>query len=158
MTENKALEERESEQPPPDERRCTHVFPDGRRCKQRRWQDKELCFQHAPEAAELRNHTGRRVSALRVLTATEVHERLSRTLAAVEAGRMPVGRAYAVGYLAQLLLGNLKAVGQEYDSTRTQWDRYQEIYWRVRALDEGTYFEFKKEEAQEVKEAEPVDK
>lgn len=123
----------------PEERRCTHIFAEGRRCKQRRWQGKELCFQHDPEAAELRKNAGRQASALKMLTATEVHDLLTRTLEELRAKRVTPGEAYATGYLAQLLLGNLEAVGEEYDWVRTQWDRYQEIAWRVRALDEGTY-------------------
>jgi hypothetical protein len=121
----------------PDERRCTHVLADGRRCRLRRWGEHELCFQHHPDAAEERKNAGRPPSALRVITATEVHEVLAQALEEVRAGSLPVGRAYAIGYLAQLLLGNLEAVGEEYKEARNEWDRYSEKVWRVRLLDQG---------------------
>ena len=146
VTEKEGVERGEARRIP-EEQRCTHVFPDGRRCKQRRWRQKELCFHHDPEAAELRQNAGRPRSAIKILTATEVHHLLTETLEQVKAGKIKAGEAYAVGYLAQLILGNLKQVGEEYDWVRSQWERYhREIYSRVRALDEGTY------EAQEAKE------
>jgi hypothetical protein len=136
----------------PEERRCTYVLPDGRRCKMRRRWGKEQCYHHDPEAAEQRKQAGRQVSRLRILTATEVQELVSRALEEVRAGKMPVGRAYAVGYLAQLLLGNLEAVREEYEAARTSWDRYEETLWRVRALDQGTYQARDAKEADEAEE------
>ena len=131
----------------PEEKRCVHKYSNGRRCGNQRWRGKEVCFQHDPEAAELRKKAGRPASALRIMTATEVHAELSRTLEELREKKITPGEAYARGYLAQLLLGNLKAMGEEYDWVRSQWERYhREIYSRVRALDEGTY------EAQEAKE------
>lgn len=124
----------------PEERRCTHVMADGQRCRQRRWAGKELCFQHDPEAAEQRKQQGKRWSHLRLVSATEVQEILARTLEKVEQGRLPVNRAYAVGYLAQLLLGNLKEARREYSGAKTEWDWCQEIWGRVRALDAGTWW------------------
>ena len=139
----------------PEELRCSYLFPDGRRCKNRRWREREVCFHHDPEAAELRKNPGQPVSRLRVLTATEVQEVLAETLAELRAGRLPVGRAYAIGYLGQLLLGNLEAVGKEYDWVKSEYDRYhREIYRRVRALDEGRYEKKEAEEAEEAQEAE----
>jgi hypothetical protein len=135
---NEELEHRE-EGRIPEERRCTFVWPEGQQCKQRRWRGKELCYQHHPDAAELRKNAGRRaLSAIKVLTATEVHQMLAEALEAVRDGEMPPGQAYAVGYLGQLLLGNLESVYEEYDWVKTRWDRYHhELYNRVRRLDEG---------------------
>ena len=144
---SKALEKKQDEHrggdsaSVPEERRCTHVYGDGRRCKQRRWREKELCFHHDPEAAELRKPKGVPVSELRMISATEVHALLTKALEDLQAKRINPGEAYAIGYLAQLVLTNLKAMGEEYDEAKTQWDRYQEIRWRVLALDEGTYEE-----------------
>lgn len=151
--EKKEVERGESQKISEGER-CTHVFPDGRRCKQRRWREKELCFHHAPEAAELRQNAGRPRSAIKILTATEVNQPLAETLEKVKAGKLEAGQAYAVGYLAQLILGNLAQVGKEYDWVKSEWERYhREIYSRVRALDEGTYQAQEAEEAEEAKEA-----
>ena len=132
----------------PEEKRCVHKYSNGRRCGNQRWRGKEVCFQHDPEAAELRKKAGRPASALRIMTATEVHAELSRTLEELREKRITPGEAYARGYLAQLLLGNLKAMGEEYDWAKTQWERYQEMARRVRALDEGTYEEKEAEGAE----------
>ncbi len=125
----------------PEERRCTHVHADGKRCKQRRWREKELCFHHDPEAAELRKHRGVPVSGLRIISATEVHALLTKALEDLQAGRINPGEAYAIGYLAQLVRANYKAMTDEYDRVKSNWDRWQEIRWRVTALDEGRYAE-----------------
>lgn len=113
-----------------------------------------MCFHHDPEAAELRQNAGRPRGAIKILTATEVNQLLAETLEQVKAGKLEAGQAYAVGYLAQLILGNLEQVGEEYDWVKSQWERYhREIYPRVRALDEGTYGEREAEEAEEAEEA-----
>ena len=136
----------------PESQRCTYLFADGRQCKNRRWREQEFCYHHDPNAGELRKAETpeARASALRILTATEVQELLARTLEQLQAGKVPVGRAYAIGYLAQLLLGNLEAVSKEYSTADLAWDRHNELIRRVRALDFGTY---EAEEAQEPKEA-----
>lgn len=121
----------------PEERRCLCRFADGRRCRMRRW-GTELCFHHDPAAAKKRKNRGRPLSRLELLTATEVHELLTRTLRRLEAGEIGPGQAYALGYLAQLLLGNLKGVREEFETARTAWDRHVEEVSRVRALTEPT--------------------
>jgi hypothetical protein len=97
----------------PDERRCTHVLADGRRCRKPRWAGREQCYLHAPEAAGKRELSARAASPMHLLTAKEVHELLSRTMEEVQAGTMTAGRAYAIGYLAQMLLATLKALDKE---------------------------------------------
>ncbi len=125
----------------PEERRCTHVHADGKRCKQRRWREKELCFHHDPEAAELRKHRGVPVSELRMMSKTEVHALLTKAIEDLQGKRISPGEAYALGYLAQLVLANYKAMADEYDWVKSNWDRWQEIRWRLLALDEGKYEE-----------------
>jgi len=135
MIENKAVDERGGLEIP-EARRCLYLLPNGQRCRGRRW-GKELCFGHDPEAAELRKNPGRPVSAIRVMTATEIQELLAETLLRLQTGKLPARQAYATGYLCQLMLGNLKAVGKEYEEARSYLDREGEMLWRVRALDEG---------------------
>lgn len=129
--------ENEAEVRIPEARRCVYRFADGRRCRMRRW-GAELCFHHDPAAAERRKNRGRGLSRLGLMTATEVHELLARTLRRLEAGEISPGEAYARGYLAQLLLGNLKGVREEFETARTAWDGHVEMVSRVRALTEPT--------------------
>lgn len=82
---------------------CLHVLLDGKRCKQKGWMGGEFCFQHDPETAELRRLAGR-PSKKRLTKGQEVEELLEETLHELRAGRMNAGQAYAVGYLAQLML------------------------------------------------------
>jgi len=87
----------------PHEKRCTHRFEDGRQCRQRRWAGKEVCYQHDKSAAIAQKaKEGKARSA--GFTVAELQELLAITLAEVMGGRMPVGRAYAVGYVAQQAL------------------------------------------------------
>jgi len=51
-------------------------------------------------------------AVVQLLSPEEIHELLSQTLEAVQAGKMAVGRAYAVGYLASMLLATLKEIGK----------------------------------------------
>ncbi|MCI0657235.1 MAG: hypothetical protein L0170_09215 [Acidobacteria bacterium] len=83
--------------------RCGFVAEDGTRCKQRGWLGGEFCFQHDPETAELRKLAGRR-SQERLTKEQEVEELLDEAMEELRAGRMKPGQAYAVGYLAQLML------------------------------------------------------
>ncbi|MCI0409632.1 MAG: hypothetical protein L0191_13900 [Acidobacteria bacterium] len=83
--------------------RCGFVLEDGTRCKQRGWLGAEFCFQHDPETAELRKLAGRR-SQERLTKGQEVEELLDEAMEELRAGRMKPGQAYAVGYLAQLML------------------------------------------------------
>ena len=120
----------------PEERRCVFVFEDGRRCRMRRW-GTELCFHHDPAAAEKRKNRGRPLSRLRMLAATEVHTLLTETLRKLQAGRISAGEAYATGYLAQLVLGNLRNVREEFADAKNEWEHHVEVVTRVRMLDEG---------------------
>lgn len=128
--------EREGAESIPEERRCVFVFGDGRRCRMRRW-GKELCFHHDPEAAQKRKNRGRPLSRLRMLAATEVHELLTETLRKLQAGQIDAGEAYTTGYLAQLVLRNLRKVREEFAKTKNEWEHHVEVVTRVRMLDEG---------------------
>jgi len=130
---NRQVVENEPEVSIPEERRCVYRFADGRRCRMRRW-GAELCFHHDPAAAERRKNRGRPLSRLPLLTATEIHELLTRTLGRLEAGEITPGQAYAQSYLAQLLLHNLPRVREEFAGAHTEWDRHVEEVTRVRAL------------------------
>lgn len=134
----------------PEERRCVFVFEDGRRCRMRRWGE-ELCFHHDPAAAERRKNRGRPLSRLRMLTATEVHALMTETLQKLQAGRISAGEAYATGYLAQLVLGNLRKVKEEFADAKNEWEHHIEVISRVRALDEGRGEEPETQEAEEAK-------
>jgi len=134
----------------PEERRCVFVFEDGRRCRMRRW-GTELCFHHDPAAAEKRKNRGRPLSRLRMLAATEVHALLTETLRKLQAGQISAGEAYATGYLAQLVLGNLRKVREEFAKTKNEWEHHVEVVTRVRMLDEGRG---KVEESKETKDGE----
>jgi hypothetical protein len=120
-----------------EERRCQHLYADGRRCRNRRWADRELCFQHDPEAAPKRKRQGADVSQLQVLTAKEIHELLARAMEGVRSGRLPVGRAYAVGYLAQLMLGSLKAISKEIEAEESGLGELGALVERLQELREG---------------------
>ncbi|HXE76585.1 MAG TPA: hypothetical protein VNN18_13250 [Candidatus Xenobia bacterium] len=123
----------------PEERRCTHLHPDGRRCQQRRWRNKEVCYHHDPEAAEQRKNRARAVSWLGMISGTEVHALLARVIDDLRANRIKPGQAYAVGYLAELLLRNYHRMAYEYDKVKSNWERWREIGDRVHALDIGTH-------------------
>ncbi|MGH9804621.1 MAG: hypothetical protein ACRD4D_05570, partial [Candidatus Acidiferrales bacterium] len=97
---------------PPSEKRCSHRFADGRRCRRRRWAGKEVCFQHDKAAlAEKKLKEGSRQQP--GFTVGQLQEFLAMALAEVFFGRMPVGRAYALGYLAQQALAASAAGGKE---------------------------------------------
>jgi len=122
----------------PEERRCVFVFEGGRRCRMRRW-GAELCFHHDPAAAEKRKNRGRPLSRLRMLAATEVHALLTETMRRLQAGEVSAGEAYATGFLAQLVLGNLDRVKEEFKQAKNWWEHKVEVITRVRALDEGRW-------------------
>lgn len=85
---------------PPEEKRCTHRFADGRRCRQLRWAGKEVCYQHDKEArAEKKLKEGSRQGP--GFTVAQLQELLAMAMGQVLFGKMPVGQAYALGYLAQ---------------------------------------------------------
>jgi len=83
-----------------DEMRCANVSKDGRRCQQWRWAGKEVCYQHDKEArAEKKLKEGSRQSP--GFTVAQLQELLAMAMGQVLFGKMPVGQAYALGYLAQ---------------------------------------------------------
>lgn len=93
-------------------RQCAHIHPNGRRCRNRCWAGKKLCFQHDPEAAELREKVGAAGalnSPLRLKSVAEIQAALARALADLQEGRIKPAEAYAAGYLAQLALSTLQA-------------------------------------------------
>ena len=117
MSEKKRVVESSTAETPsraeiPEERRCTHVFADGRKCRQRRWAGKKLCYQHdkSAEGAQKPTEGGGRDPGF---TVAQVQELLAMALAQALSGRMPVGRAYAIGYLAQQSLAAQAAATKE---------------------------------------------
>jgi len=84
--------------------RCQQVLEDGRRCKQKAWRGKEVCYQHDPDAAELRSQAGRPRDPMYLVSVQAVQLSLTETLEDLRAGRIKAGEAYAAGYLAQLAL------------------------------------------------------
>jgi len=84
--------------------RCAYVAESGRRCKQKAWRGKEVCYQHDPEAAELRGNAGRPRDPMYLVSVKAVQLSLTDTLEDLRAGRIKAGEAYAAGYLAQLAL------------------------------------------------------
>lgn len=97
------------EQPPEKRRRygarCLYVMEDGKKCKQRGWLRGEFCFHHDPGTAELRKLAGRpRRKLITVTKGQQVEALLDETMEELRAGRMKPGQAYAVGYVAQLML------------------------------------------------------
>ncbi|MFQ5664556.1 MAG: hypothetical protein ACE5HL_12085 [Terriglobia bacterium] len=130
-------DERESRLNIREEKRCVYVFPEGRRCKQRRWRGKEWCFQHDPEAGELRRYAGRPAKGMRMTSAREVHELLVRTLEELRGQRISPGQAYAAGYLAQLVLRNLGAVKEELEEAELNEGGYGGLLKLLEALPES---------------------
>jgi hypothetical protein len=87
----------------PSEKRCTHKDEDGRQCRQRRWAGKEVCWQH--DETRLGEQKQKEASPRGPgFTPAQLQELLAMALSEVFFGRMPVGRAYALGYLAQQML------------------------------------------------------
>jgi hypothetical protein len=129
----------------PEERRCTYHHADGRRCKKWRWAGRKFCFQHDPKAVKQRREVEEEEEPqggqLRVLTATEIQERLAGVMEEVREGKLSAGKAYALGYLAQLMLANLGAVEIEYAAATSSGQRFEQMRWRVTALDRGEYWE-----------------
>lgn len=120
--EDKAVEERDSAAISP-ERRCTQTLADGRRCRQKSWRRKSVCYQHDPAAAKLRKKAGRHAygnvlagqprKPARLMTVAAVQELLAGTLEELREKRITPGEAYAAGYLAQLALAALGAARRE---------------------------------------------
>jgi len=88
--------------------RCTHFSEDGKRCKQKAWRAKKVCYQHDPAAAELRRKAGRPRNPVPLTTVEDVQESLAETMRELQAGKIKPGQAYAAGYLAQLALTALE--------------------------------------------------
>ena len=83
---------------------CKHFYPNGRRCRNRCWAGKGFCFQHDPEAAELRAKAQKPNGPVRLMTVVEIQALLSRTMGELQEGRITPREVYATGYLAQLAL------------------------------------------------------
>lgn len=95
----------------PEEKRCRHSWPDGRRCRAAHMKGSEWCFFHDPAL-----HTP--PPPLALLTASELHALLGRAIRDVQQNRLTAGQAYAIGYLAQLLFTQQENVQREYGLAR----------------------------------------
>jgi hypothetical protein len=128
------------------------VQEDGKPCKQRGWLGGELCFQHDPETAELRKLAGRpRKKLITVTKGQEVEGLLDETMADLRAGRVKPGQAYAVGYLAQLML---MARASRVKETKFDAKWFWEMADLMIALDKGKKsLEEKRRKAREEKKA-----
>lgn len=84
----------------PLEKQCSHKFADGRQCRRRRWAGKEVCYQHDNTRFEnLKMKEG--IKERPGFTVGQLQELLAMAMGQVMFGKMPVGRAYAMGYLVQ---------------------------------------------------------
>ena len=81
---------------------------------------------------------------------------LTEALRKLQAGQISPGEAYATGYLAQLVLGNLRKVREEFADAKNEWEHHVEVITRVRILDEGRGEE--EAEAAEEREQEAIDR
>jgi len=114
-----------------DEMRCAHVSKDGRRCQQWRWAGKGVCYQHdKTRLAEQKLKEGSKQSP--GFTVAQLQELLAMAMGQVLFGKMPVGQAYALGYLAQQSLAATAAAEKE-----KKWDV--KHFWEM--VDLGATFE-----------------
>ena len=96
----------------PTERQCAHRFADGRQCRRRRWAGKEVCYQHdKTRLGEQKLKEGSKQSP--GFTVAQLQELLAMAMGQVLFGKMPVGQAYALGYLAQQSLAATAAAAKE---------------------------------------------
>ncbi len=93
--------------------RCTHISEEGERCKQKVWRGMKVCYQHDPEAAELRRHAGRPRNPIELTSVQAVQESLAEAMRDLRGGKIKPGQAYAAGYLAQLALTALELERKE---------------------------------------------
>jgi len=77
VAENRRLKKGDSRQISPNDR-CRHVREDGKRCRQKAWRGKKVCYQHDPEMAELRRSAGRPQDLGRLATVVGVRRRALR--------------------------------------------------------------------------------
>ncbi|MGH8459276.1 MAG: hypothetical protein ACRESV_07990 [Nevskiales bacterium] len=118
MVEKKSVAESSPTQKTPSatfspDRQCAHRFADGRQCRRRRWAGKEVCYQHdnaALAGKKLKGASPQRPG----FTPAQLQELLALALAEVFFGTMPVGRAYALGYLAQQSLAAATAAAKDH--------------------------------------------
>jgi len=96
----------------PTERQCAHRFADGRQCRRRRWAGKEVCYLHDKTrlgAQKLKEGSKQSPG----FTVAQLQELLAMAMGQVLFGKMPVGQAYALGYLAQQSLAATAAAAKE---------------------------------------------
>lgn len=104
----------------PEEKRCRHVFPDGRRCRAARMKGKQWCFFHDPADRWPE-------SAPALISVSELRAVLARTLHDLRQKRVSPGEAYAIGYLVQLLSQLLGKAQEEYSLAVGDADLHQAI-------------------------------
>jgi hypothetical protein len=105
---------------PPDDRRCTHSSSEGQRCRNYRASDSDCCFFHIkrPFPAVIRREPS--PDPDRLDTAAGIHNFLARTLQGLAAGEIAPGRATALTYVAQTMLGSLARVREEQVAVRPE--------------------------------------
>lgn len=133
--------------------RCEYVREEGKRCKQKAWRGKKLCYQHDPEMGELRRKAGRPRNPVRLKTAREVQELLARTLEELQAGEIGPGEAYAVGYLAQL---GLTAQGEARRQAKPDVKHFWEVVDLGAAIERAVKMQEERKKEREAKEAESL--
>jgi hypothetical protein len=139
----------------PEEKRCTYRFKDGRRCRQMRWAGKEVCWQH-DKAAQMEKKLKEGHGQSPGFTVPQLQELLAMAFVEVMMGKMPVGRAYALGYVAQQMLAAHAARDKE---TKLDVKHFWEMVDLVAAMEKAKELakERKKKETEEAKEAEEAE-
>ena len=98
--------------PPAQERRCQREAGTEKQCRAARMFGSKFCFFHDPV---IRGHRLELLELEHVPLgrSREVHQLLARSVEAVEQKRLNPQQAYAIGWLAQLLLKSLEGVEKE---------------------------------------------
>ena len=98
--------------PPPQERRCQRGAGTEQQCRAARMRATEFCFFHDPG---IRGHRIelRELDELPLGRSRDLHRLLVRVVKAVEKKQLNPQQAYAIGWLAQLLLQTLRGVEKE---------------------------------------------
>ena len=98
--------------PPPQERRCQRGAGTEEQCRAAQMRASRFCFFHDPG---IRGHRLelRELDELPLGRSRDLHRLLARAIEAVEEKRLDPQQAYAIGWLAQLLLRTLQGVETE---------------------------------------------
>ena len=138
----------------PIEKRRSHMFEDGQQCRQPRWAGKEVCYQHDKRArVEKKLKEGSRQGP--GFTVAQLQQLLAMAMGQVLFGKMPVGQAYALGYLAQQSLAahGVRAKEQKLD-VKHFWEMVDLGATFERAAELAKEKKRQKKEAEEAEEAE----